>query len=93
MEESKITQCSLILEWMEKNGGITSLDASVYLGIQRLAARISDLRKRGCEINDEWVTVLNRRGKKCRVKEYSLGGDTNGEETRSDDLLRDGGSH
>lgn len=93
MEESKASQCILVLEYMEKHGGITPLDASIDLGIQRLGARIFDLRKRGWEINDEWVTVPNRRGKPCRVKKYSLGGDTNGEETRSDDLLRDGASH
>lgn len=90
MEESKTTQCVLVLEYMEQHGSITPLDASVDLGIQRLGARIYDLRKRGWVIEDEWAEVLNRRGKKCRVKKYSLGGDTNGEETGRDDLLRDG---
>lgn len=93
MEESKTTQCILVLEYMEKHGSITPLDASIDLGIERLGARIYDLRKRGWVINDEWAVVLNRRGKKCRVKKYSLGGDTNGEETRCDDLLRDGAVH
>lgn len=93
MEESKTTQCSLVIEYMEKHGSITPLDASVDLGIQRLGARIYDLRKRGWVIYDEYVTVLNRRGQKCRVKKYWLGGDTNGEETRCDDLLRDGSGH
>lgn len=93
MNESKSTQCILVLEYMEKHGAITPLDAAIDLGIQRLGARIYDLRKRGWVINDEWAVVLNRRGKKCRVKKYSLGGDTNGEETRGDDLLRDGEGH
>ena len=90
MEESNATQCALVIEYMKEHGGITAQVADDDLGIMRLGARIHELRQRGVVINDEWVTVLNRRGMKRRVKKYSLGGDTNGKETRSDDLLRDG---
>lgn len=90
MEESNATQCALVIEYMKKYGGITTKDADDDLGIMRLGARIHELRQRGLIINDEWVTVINRRGMKRRVKKYWLGGDTNGEETGRDDLLRDG---
>lgn len=72
MEESNATQCALVIEYMEKHGGITAKVADDDLGIMRLGARIFDLRKRGYVINDEWVTVINRRGMKRRVKKYSI---------------------
>lgn len=84
------TQCIRILEYMEKHGSITQYEALAELGVMRLASRISELRKRGWEIEWEWAEVLNRYGEKCRVKKYSLGGDTNDEKARRDDLLRDG---
>lgn len=94
MTNSNPTQCSRILAYMEKHGSITQLEALMELGVMRLASRISNLRKSGYEIDCEWVEVQNRFGETCRVKKYSLvGGDTNGKETRCDDLLRDGGSH
>ena len=90
MSNSNPSQCSRILAYMEKHGSVTQLEALTELGVMRLASRISNLRKAGYEIECEWVEVHNRFGEKCRVKKYSLGGDTNGKETRSDDLLRDG---
>jgi len=93
MTNSNPTQCSRILAYMEKHGSVTQLEALTELGVMRLASRISNLRKSGYEIDCEWVEVTNRFGEKCRVKKYSLGGDTNGKETRCDDLLRDGALH
>lgn len=90
MKNSNPTQCDRVLSYMMKYGGITPLDAMLDLGVYRLASRISEMRKRGYNIIDVWVEVPNRHGEKCRVKQYSLGGDTNGEEARRDDLLRDG---
>lgn len=42
------------------------------LGVMRLASRISDLRQRGIDITDDWLTITNRYGEKCRVKRYTL---------------------
>lgn len=70
--ESKITQQQMILEWMYEHGSITPLDAINELGVMRLSARISDLRKRGWNIESKTVAVKNRRGKTCHVKQYSL---------------------
>jgi len=38
----------------------------------RLGARIWDLRQAGHIIDSHFKTVRNRRGEKCRVKEYVL---------------------
>lgn len=93
MENSNPTQCARVLEYMERHGGITPLEAMMELGVYRLASRISEMRKRGINIVDEWVKVTNRWNETCRIKRYRLGGDTNGEETRRDDLLRNGAGH
>lgn len=50
------SQCDLILEYLQKNPqGITPLDALYHAHCMRLAARISDLRKRGFVIVSEPV--------------------------------------
>lgn len=54
------TQAEVVYEFMDVNGSITSMDAFQYLNITRLAARISDLKKQGVEI--ETVTE-NHNGK------------------------------
>lgn len=66
-------QTDQILNYMKQFGGITQYQALVDLGVMRLASRISDMRQCGIKINDQWVTVNNRHGEKCRVKRYSLG--------------------
>lgn len=68
----KDTQADRILRYMKDYGGITQLQATMYLGCTRLAARISDLRDRGVMISDDWVKVTNRDGSTSTVKEYRL---------------------
>ena len=68
------TQEVRVLEYMEKHGGITQLQALNELGVLRLASRISSLRKKGYHIESKFVSVRNRYGEECRVKQYSLGG-------------------
>lgn len=68
----KVTQLQRILNYMETFGSITAFDAFRDLGIMRLAARISDLRKRGYVIKSETITVKNRFDEDCCIKEYSL---------------------
>lgn len=75
MENNKAKQPQRVLDYMEKYGSITPLQAFDELGILRLAAVISVLKKRGCTIDSEFVSVRNRYGEKCRVKQYSLGGE------------------
>jgi hypothetical protein len=65
-----MNQTERILEFMKKNDGITTYDATYKLGITRLSARISDLREIGIVIDDEWKEVRNRHGEKTHVKLY-----------------------
>ena len=72
MEKTTYNQCTQVLNHMKFYGGITTLDAVNKYGITRLSARIADLKNSGIVIYDEWVTVINRYGQKCRVKEYRV---------------------
>ena len=72
MVEHKPTQNQRILDYIEKFGSITQLDAMKDLGVMRLASRISDLKRMGYPITSKIDTVENRYGEKCRVKRYSL---------------------
>jgi hypothetical protein len=69
----KQKQTERVLEYMEKHGGITQMEALSECSVMRLASRISDLRKLGYPIESEMVTVRNKHEEKCRVKRYSLG--------------------
>ena len=68
----KITQAKLILDYMEEFGSITPLEAMRDLGVYRLSARISDIKKSGIPIKTDSVSVPNRRGKTSIVARYSL---------------------
>ena len=66
-------QCHRILNFMEKNGSITAMEALNFTGCFRLASRISEMRKAGIEIDREMITVTNKFGEKCVVAQYTLG--------------------
>ena len=69
---SKATQAERIVDYMEKFGSITQLEAIADLGVMRLASRISDLKKLGVPIKSETVAVKNRFEEDCYIKRYSL---------------------
>jgi hypothetical protein len=73
MVEHRPTQNERILEYMEKFGSITQLQALSDLGVMRLASRISDLRRLGYPIVSEIETVTNRFGEKVHIKRYRMG--------------------
>ena len=70
----KATQAERVLGYIEKFGSITQYEARNDLGVMRLAARISDLKKLGYPIVSETVGVRNRFEETCYVKRYSLAG-------------------
>ena len=70
--DHKPSQNERIIDYMRKYGGITPLDAMRDLGVMRLASRISDMRRLGYDVIDEWVSVENRWGEKVKVKSYRL---------------------
>ena len=72
MGRKYITQSDMILEHMKRFGGITTKDAADRYGCTRLASREYDLKQMGHMVVDEWITVKDRYGRKCRVKRYKL---------------------
>lgn len=72
MEHSKPTQAQRVLDYMARFGTITQLEALRDLGVMRLASRVSELRKNGHDITGEMITVENRFGEKCQIKQYSI---------------------
>lgn len=68
----KQTQCEKVLEYMERFGSITQLDALADLGCMRLASRISDLRQCGIAIGRRMKTSKNRYGEDVHFAEYYL---------------------
>lgn len=69
---SKATQAQRVLDYMDRFGSITQLEALRDLGVMRLASRISDLKKQGYPITSDMETVQNRFGESCKIKRYSL---------------------
>ena len=65
------SQCGKVYRYMREFGEITPQDAMRF-GCYRLAARISDLRKRGVEINRRMREVNTADGGTARVAAYSL---------------------
>lgn len=71
----KATQNDLVLEYIKEYGGITPLEAIRDLGVYRLSARISDLKRKGFSIVSNTVAVKNRRGTTSRIARYTLQGE------------------
>jgi len=65
-------QCVRILRFMRDHGSINPMQALNQVGCMRLAARISDLRKAGYQIEDRMITSRNRYGETVHYKEYRL---------------------
>lgn len=67
-----MTQCEKILEFMERHGRITQMEALDYCGCARLASRIWDLKDAGYNIEKEMVKVRCRDGSFAYVAAYSF---------------------
>ena len=67
-----MTQTEMILEHMQKNGGITQADAIRLFGCYRLGARVYDLKERGIDVQKTMVPGVNRYGKRTRYARYFL---------------------
>lgn len=67
-----MTQCEMIIQYMQDFGSISPMEAFIDLGIMRLSARIYQLRQSGIEISGETETALNRYGKHVYYKRYRL---------------------
>ena len=69
-----MTQNEKVLNYMERFGSITQLEALSDLGIMRLASRINDLKKQGHSVKKEMVKSKNRFGENIQFARYSLEG-------------------
>lgn len=69
---SKVKQINRVLEYMNKYGSITQIEALNVLGVMRLASRVSDIKKQGYPVVSSMTAVKNRFGETCHVKRYSL---------------------
>ena len=66
------TQHEQIRKYIETFGSITSFEAFTDLGITKLATRISEMRRQGMQIADDWITRPNRWGQETQFKRYYL---------------------
>jgi hypothetical protein len=67
-----MTQCEKVLDYLQKFGSITQLEALQDIGCMRLASRISDLRGQGYSIGRRMKTSKNRYGDDVCFAEYYL---------------------
>lgn len=69
---ARITQCDRVLLYMQDFGSITQKDAFNDIAVDRLAARISDLKDKGYAIKTVIETGKNRYGEATKYARYSL---------------------
>ena len=67
-----MTQCEMILKYLEDFGSITTYESFIDLEITRLSSRIYDLKKKGYNFKESWVSKTNRYGKKITFLKYEL---------------------
>lgn len=65
-----MSQIQDILNYLERNGSITRLQAFTDLGVAELSARIIDLEQKGFHIPRKRIQVTARNGRKCHVTKY-----------------------
>jgi sigma54-dependent transcription regulator len=70
--ESAKTQCERLLEHLKLGLPLTHRKAEIGYGVQRLAARMYDLKQLGHQIEKRMVEVPTRDGRRARVAEYFL---------------------
>ena len=68
----RIKQPDRVLDYIERFGSISTLEAFNDLGVARLASRIHDLKKQGYEFDIDIRCRRNRYGEKTYFKVYSL---------------------
>lgn len=67
-----MNQGERIIEYIERFGSITPMEAFSDLGITKLATRISELRKTGMEFEKEYIKSKNRFGETVHYMRYSF---------------------
>ena len=70
--ESAKSQCERLLAHLKEGLPLTHRKAEIGYGVQRLAARMYDLKQLGHQIEKRMVEVPTRDGRRARVAEYFL---------------------
>lgn len=68
----KTNQRQKIINYINKNGYMTSYKAYMDLGITQLATRISELKEQGYIFTYEWVKKKKQNGQLVKYKKYKL---------------------
>ena len=68
-----MSQYERILDYIDRFGSISPMEAFSDLGITKLSTRIGEMRRDGIEFSQEWETRKNRYGDKVRYMRYSRG--------------------
>lgn len=76
-KETKLNQRMKLLEFMRRNGSITSLQASDYLRILRPSNRIQELKALGYDIDTQIIYKQRRDGGYTHYAKYTLMGEPN----------------
>lgn len=69
-----MTQCEMVLDYMQKFGSISTYEAFMDLGCTRLSSRINDLKNQGYFIKSGFEKRKNRFGKTVSYKRYTICG-------------------
>jgi len=72
MEQARMNQKELVIQYMNDFGSITTIEAFTDLGITKLTTRISELRKDGFIIASKKIDKKNRYGKPVKFNRYWL---------------------
>ena len=67
-----MTQADRIVDYINRFGSITPMQAFRDLGVTKLATRISEMRQEGVRFDQEWQTSKNRFGEEVRYMKYWL---------------------
>lgn len=67
-----MTQTDRVLDYLQRFGSITALEALRDLGIMHLSSRITELRQKGYSVDREMIEVKNRWGEKTFVARYKM---------------------
>lgn len=73
MENNKReVQVDRAISYMREHGSLTSYEAVMELGIMSFPKRVCEMKERGFYIATKWENLINRYGKKIKVKRYFL---------------------
>jgi hypothetical protein len=73
----KMTQKEMILRHLQDYGNITTWEAIKEYGVTRISAVVFNLKKDGCNFDEEWVHTTNRYERPVSFKKYIFKGVSN----------------